>query len=88
MLHGTTPDNQELRPANKIANGWYLLLGGKVFATFMDRWEGMGSWVPHIAETRAPGFPLGLYLSCFVWAADVTCYSRFLVVTYIQPAVA
>lgn len=48
----------------------------------------MGSWVPRVAETRALGFPLRLYLSCFVWAADVTCYSRFLVVTYIQPAVA
>lgn len=47
ILPGATPDNQELREQDSEC----LVpspgpRSSRVFATLMDRWEGMGLWVP------------------------------------------
>lgn len=65
---------------NKIASAWYPLL-----ATLMHRWE-VWDCGCHV-QRQSTGFPLRA-LSFSLLAADVTGYSRFLVVTYIQPEVA
>lgn len=44
MLHGTMPDNQELRPENKIASGRYLLLGLEALRSLLHSWIGGKVW--------------------------------------------